>query len=107
MRENGDFVKACEVFWGEWVDFETCNIEDPTTPETILIDKDIINKLPNECKLMANMILNLPEEMFLVNGKLKRTFFRKFVKSKTGWSMEKVDQTHRVLGYYLLRSQKF
>jgi hypothetical protein len=91
-RKNGDFVKACEVFWGEWVPYEDCVLLTTETPETLLMEKESINSLPKECKLLAELIVNLPEEMFLNNGRLKRTFFRKFVKTKTGWSLDKVAQ---------------
>jgi hypothetical protein len=96
-RENGDFVKACEVFWGEWLSVEDVELVEQETPESILLDKDRIDSLPKECRTLIGIIMNLPEEMYLVNGRLKRTFFRKHVKSVTGWSIEKVDRVQSKL----------
>lgn len=110
MRENGDFVKACEVYWGEWIPWDKAEGASPyleyPDPETLFIDKEAIEgDFPSECKTLMNLILNIPEEMYLVNGKIKKTFFRKFVKSKTGWSAEKVERVQAKLRF-LLASQR-
>lgn len=101
-RNSGDFVSACEVYWGEWLPYEDCSLLESSTPETILMEKETIDDLPKECRQLANIILNLPEEMYLVNGKLKRTFLRKFVKAKTGWSLCKVEKVQSKLENILL-----
>ena len=117
MRESGDFVKACEVYWGEWIPCEEIEetLENPkilftgnyqtferlqTTddPETIFLEKEAIgDNLPTECKTLVGILINIPEEMYLVNGKLKKTFFRKLVRAKTGWSAEKVERVYSKL----------
>lgn len=102
MRENGDFVKACEVYWGTWLNYEECDLQEEETPETILMEKEAIWNLPKECRTLAEIIINLPEEMFLVNGRLKKTFFRKFVKSKTGWPVDKVVKVQNKLEHLLI-----
>ena len=48
MRENGDFVKACEVYWGTWLNYEECDLQEEETPETILMEKEAIWNLPKE-----------------------------------------------------------
>jgi hypothetical protein len=104
MRENGDFVRACEIYWGEWVNYEECNLQDEKTPETILIEKDAIRSLPKECRILAEIIINLPEEMFLVNGRLNKTFFRKFVRARTGWTIRKVNKIQNKLEHHLIEA---
>lgn len=104
MAENGDLVKACEIYWGEWVDYEDCNLLERETPETILISKDNLEKLPKECKTLTDIIVNLPEEMYFINGKLKTNLFFKFVELKTGWTKDKIHHVHYKLAQCLSRS---
>jgi hypothetical protein len=104
MAENGDLVKACEIYWGEWTNYEDCVLLERETPETILISKDNLEKLPKECKTLVDIIINLPEEMFCINGKLKTSLFYKFVELKTGWSKDKIHHTHYKLAQCLSRS---
>ena len=109
MKETGDIVGACEVFWGEWLDFQDCNLKTEVTPETIMMEEDSFRNLPKESRILADIIINLPEEMFLVNGKLKKTFFRKLVKAKTGWNTHKMNMIQSKLESQLILSisQKF
>jgi hypothetical protein len=39
--------------------------------------------------------------MFLVNGRLKKTFLRKFVKARTGWTIDKVNKIQSKLERHL------
>ncbi len=109
MRKNDGLVCACEVLWGEWSEIGACealmeklpsykitwnagNLISSETPESALLKKDAILSLPNECRIFAEIILSLPEEMFLVNGRMKKTAVSKFVREKTGWSREKISR---------------
>lgn len=111
MRENGDaFVEACEVYWGQWIPWETAEKTSPMLqypdPESIFIEKETLSPpLPKECRTLIDILLNIPEEMYLVNGKIKKTFLRKFVKEKTGWSIEKTERVQSRL-YQILASQR-
>ena len=77
-------------------------LQDENTPETILIEKDNIQGLSKECRLMAKAILNLPEEMFMINGKLKKTALRKIIHKETGWSIAKIERVKISLADCLL-----
>ncbi|MFA5396355.1 MAG: hypothetical protein WC346_10145 [Methanogenium sp.] len=120
-KDKDDFVQACEIYWGEWTEVDVYNVlmeETPHrninwdmsrlqaegNPESILMEKDMFNSLPRECRILAEILVNLPEEMFLVNGKVKKTSLRKLVKKQTGWPIEKVDRIQARLGTCLLRS---
>jgi hypothetical protein len=97
-----DIEKACEVYWGEWVPVEDCDLQEKETPETILMAKDAMESMPKECRTLVEILLNLPEEMYLTNGKVKTTqLFRKIAKAQAGWSIEKARLTYFKLARHL------
>lgn len=100
---------AAYVLWGHNVDIENIDIIseiselEKNDPETLLIAKDNLkNSLSKECRIVAETIMNLPEEMFLVNGKLKKTALRKILKKKMGWSNTKISKVNDNLAQQLL-----
>lgn len=101
--ENDDmFVPRLPICF-ESLQEEEYRLQSPTNPEKILIKKDSFQKiLSKECLIMANILANLPENMFLVNGKVKKTKFRKIIKKQTGWSLAKVVQVENTLTMKLL-----
>jgi hypothetical protein len=100
-RGSGDFVSAGTIYFGQWLSIDDVNLEAHETPETILLKKDGILSLPKECRLMAEIILSMPEEMFLVNGKIKKEALRRVVRNKTGWSLSRIDGVRKRLGNFL------
>jgi hypothetical protein len=108
-EKRGNLEDAAYVWWGRnTIPYLHCLQEteyllhDKHTPETILIEKDSIQKLSKECLLMAKTIMNLPEEMFHINGKLKKMQLRKVLKQKTGWSTTKIEKVKSNLAQQLL-----
>jgi hypothetical protein len=106
-RENVE--DAAYIFWSYEVDIYDPNILQEvsemhsTNPETLLIEKDNLkNSLSKECRIVAEAILNLPEEMFLVNGKLKKTALKKILKQRLGWSNTKIKRINESLARQLL-----
>lgn len=100
---------AAYIFWSNTVDIYDVSILQEVSeihsinPETLLIEKDNLkNSLTKECRIVAETILNLPEEMFLVNGKLKKTALKKILKQKLGWSNTKINRINESLARQLL-----
>lgn len=77
-------------------------LQNPKNPESILIEKDNLSSLSTECLLLAKLILSLPEESFLINGKIKKTRLRNIIKRRTGWSCSKIDRVKNILANQLL-----
>jgi hypothetical protein len=92
MKSTDDFVDACIVYFGEQIPVEDAVIPDLRTPETILIEKDTILSLSRECEILKEVLLNLPEEMYLSNGRVKRTALKKALKIRTGWTNMRISQ---------------
>ena len=90
MKEKDSIEHAAAVYFGKWVPVEDAGLIDHTTPETILLEKDKIRSLPRECEILKNILIDLPEEMFLLNGRVKRSLFNKVVKKKTGWDSDRI-----------------
>lgn len=109
MKEKkGDIIAAAYVYWSrETIPFlhileDEIPLQEERTPETILMEKDFQKCLSKECLLMAKTIMNLPEEMFLINGKLKKMELRKLIKEQTGWSVAKIDKVKENLAQQLI-----
>lgn len=102
LREKGDFEKACEVYWGEWVDVADCDLRERETPESILMSKDTMDNMPSECKTLVEVLLNIPEEMYLVNGKVKKTaLFKRIVEAHSKWNLKEARFNYYQLARYL------
>jgi hypothetical protein len=102
MKEEDVFVCAGTVYFGQWIPYDEMQFTSEETPETILLAKEsFTDGLPKECKILADIVLNLPEELFLVNGKIKKTAFHQVVKAKTGWSVHKIEITKERLRKFL------
>lgn len=96
MKEVDVIERAAEIHWGQYLEYQDVTLQNKEgylqitdTPESILIEKDKFWKLPNECKTIAEIILFLPEEMFMSNGKLKKGEFYKIIKKRLGWDRKK------------------
>ena len=97
MKHTGDFVAAGYVYFGQWLNIEDDFLPDPSTPETILLEKDKIQSLPRECEILKNILMDLPEELFMISGKAKKTAFRRIIKAKTGWNDSRINKVEERL----------
>ena len=91
-EEKEDFVDAGFVYFAEWLPIDNIVLEDPLNPETILIEKDTLQKLPKKCRTLVEIVLSLPEAMFMLNGKARKRALRRYVNAKTGWSVERMNR---------------
>jgi hypothetical protein len=91
-EEKEDFVSAGYVYYAEWVPLDNIAVEDPRNPETILLEKDRLQRLPKKCKTLVEILMSLPDEMFMLNGKVKKTALHRIINEKTGWSKERIER---------------
>lgn len=96
-KEKRDIISAAEIYWGEFLPIDDMEIVLEKTPETILLEKDPLNFLTEECRLLANILLNLPEEMTRLNGSVKIRPLTQFVNKQLGWGGTKLQTIMRRL----------
>ena len=105
MKENGDFVAASTIYFGEWLSIEDVSEEaTPDNPESILLAKEAIEELPKECRTLVAIAMGLPEEMYMLNGRIKKSAFQSLVKAKTGWTHKEIKRTEGCLKRGLRKS---
>ena len=104
MKDVGDFVAGASVYFGEWVPIEDVEIETSSNPESILLEKESIEELPSECRTLVDILMGIPEEMFMLNGRVKKGYLQSFVKAKTGWSHKEIARTKGCLRRSLQKS---
>jgi|GEM_PF-4518073 hypothetical protein len=82
---------AAQIYWGEFFsyedDIENLQINDP---ESLVIAKETLEKLSSEAKLLLNLIINLPEEMFWKNGALNKTEIKKILREEFKWQWKTI-----------------
>ena len=88
-KKHIGLVEAAEVLFGEYIPVEDCPLLEEKTPETFLLQKSFFQELSGECRTMADIIITLPEEMFLINGRIKIEQLFKTMKERSGWSKAK------------------
>lgn len=84
-----DLICASNVFFGDFIPLEDITLVENKNPESILIAKSIFQSLSNEAKEVINIILNAPNELFLVNGKFKKMELSKILRENK-WSFKKI-----------------
>ena len=89
LHNKEGIVEAAEVLFGEWLPVEDCVLLEEKTPETFLLQKSFFQEMSEECRTMADTINTLPEEMFLINGRIKIEQLLKTMKERSGWSKAK------------------
>lgn len=96
MKQVDIIERAAEIHWGQYLDVSNIVLQNNETllqmvdtPESLLIEKDKFWKMPQECRTVAEIILNLPEEMFTANGKVKKGELLRVMKEKLGWNERK------------------
>jgi hypothetical protein len=86
---------AATIHWGDFLPYhdyqELCPITD--TPESWLIMKETVQNLSEEGKFLLNFIKDLPDELFLVNGKPKKTEICKILRKNYRWSLKLISIT--------------
>lgn len=92
MKDNQDFEQAATIYFGQWLPIEDVVLTEHRNPESLLIEKDKIERLPRECEIVKDILLDLPEEVFFLNGKVSRMKFRKAVQAKTGWDKSRIEK---------------
>jgi hypothetical protein len=105
-RKDDALGAAYAVYFGTWVPFDTefLERESPETPESALLEKEVMDTMPSECKTMLNIILNLPEEMWQAGGFINAYGMKKVVKNITGWPMHKVYKVETMLYNHLKKA---
>ena len=92
---------AASVAFGEWVPIEKIDIPIKDTPESLLISKEVLKTMSEDCQILASLILNAPAELFFDNGELKVIEFRRYCRHKKNWSAPKVDALKEEIGAVL------
>ncbi len=110
-RQKMKLYRKCEQIIPICTDEAWKEISDPSvapflvdpspSPEDLLISKDIFKMFSEEAKEVAKIILACPEEFFLLNGRISKTFLRNECKEKLGWSKNKTDGATFEIGLML------
>jgi len=82
-------VEAATIWWSEYVDSDACALVDSNNPEKIFLVKEAFNQLSKEAKEVAQVLFELPEEMFTNSGRVIRKNLIHYMKHNFGWSAEK------------------
>jgi hypothetical protein len=86
MASKSNLEKACEIWWGEFVDPDICNLTSQDNPEKEIILKDLLENFSKEMKVLANTIITLPEEMFTKTGLVIHKKLVVYMKVHYGWT---------------------
>jgi hypothetical protein len=95
---------AIEIICGKWVPIEEVEIPITETPEDDLMHKEWFDALSKEGKIVVNLILSAPKEMFFTNGRINRQEFFKYVRRnrrRPAWSRVKIDSVLDEIGTIL------
>lgn len=95
MKHN--MVLAGEVYWGEWIDHEKCNLKSLDNPEEACILRDSLTKLSKEACMVLRVMYELPDEMFAGTGRLIQEKFVLHISKRFGWSPFKVSRINKEL----------
>jgi len=72
------------------------------TPEDTLIRKETLKELSLEGKELVDIVLSLPAECFLMNGKgVKKGSLYKICREKKGWTKEQTEAIKMELRFFL------
>lgn len=58
---------------------------DPDTPETIIVRKDRLAALSSEARLLLRCISDMPDDMFMSNGRFRLSIFREALIASKLW----------------------
>lgn len=91
---------AIEIMFGTWLPIEEVEIAAEDTPESILLSKSMFEGMSQDCKILASLILNAPDDLFFGNGDLKHIEFRRYCRHKKNWSSRKVKALWKEITYF-------
>jgi hypothetical protein len=94
-----DLEHAATIYFGVFSPEDYLTPEQET-PETLLIQKDALQKLSEEAKFLIDILINLPDEMILSTGRVCYKRLSKFLQEK-GWSKKRVQNSWDELKCYL------
>jgi hypothetical protein len=97
--ENG-LEYAVEAPSFEFVDIAKVVIAEETTPERVMILRETFRALSDEAREFMRVVLDAPERLYLLNGKLKKRAFQRYCRNKYGWSSTQVEELKFELGFY-------
>lgn len=92
----GSFESALEVYYGVYIEPEKANLVYPTNPENVIIWKDLMEKMSRETKELISLVQDLPQEMFLQNGKVAKLKLLEVLKLR-GWSKKQMEKSFKEL----------
>jgi len=93
---SGSFEAALEVYYGTYIEPEKANLVSTTNPESILIWKDLVEKMSRETRELLFLVNNLPEEMFLQNGKVAKLKLLEVLQIR-GWTKKQMNKSFKEL----------
>jgi hypothetical protein len=83
-----------------FVDISKVEVVEETTPERVMILRETFRALSDEAREFMRVVLDAPERLYLLNGKLKKRAFQRYCRNKYGWSSTQVEELKFELGFY-------
>ena len=102
-----DIEAAATVYFGEYLSLSETKNQDKAgfvtedTPESILISKTMFQVLSKEAKEVILIILDAPEEMFFVDGRVKHLRFRQVIRDNLQLSWKVIASVEKELKTFL------
>lgn len=83
-----------------FVDISKVEVVEETTPEKVMMLRETFRALSDEAEQFMRIILDAPERLYLINGKLKKRAFQRYCRNKYGMSSTQVESLKFELGFY-------
>jgi hypothetical protein len=83
-----------------FVDISKVEVVEETTPERVMILRETFRALSDEAREFMRVVLDAPERLYLINGKLKKRAFQRYCRNKYGMSSTQVESLKFELGFY-------
>ena len=83
-----------------FVDISKVEVVEETTPEKVMMLRETFRALSDEAEQFMRIILDAPERLYLINGKLKKRAFQRYCRNKYGMSSTQVEALKFELGFY-------
>ncbi len=95
---------AAVVLFGVWDPIENLPdfvLTEKETPESLFIQKEKFKGLSHEAKELANILIELPENFFKLNGKVRKIPLKKACREIKGWSGRETEEIKTELRLFL------
>lgn len=86
-------VEAAEVYWGTFCALDKVIVLHPSNPEFEFLQKEKIYSLSREAQQALEIIMSLPDEMFLGTGRVKKEELRWLLRQRFHWSWKTISLT--------------